>query len=112
MCQKAPNVYRIGSNNIGCLGLDAIGNTKQNALKDWFSQNEVDIAGWQEIGLAQHMMQKHERLAEHMHDCRRKQIRVSSSNNRYESIERFPWGGTAAIAFNTLANTTRFSGAD
>lgn len=112
MGPKAPNVYRIISNNIGCLGMDSIGNSKQNSLKDWLVQNEVDIVGWQEIGLAQHMFQKHERLAERLRDYRRKQIRVSSSNNKHEAIEKFQWGGTATIAYDTLANMARSSGAD
>ena len=43
MGPKAHNVYRIISNNIGCLGMDSIGNSKQNSLKDWLVQNEVDI---------------------------------------------------------------------
>ena len=112
LCQKAPHEYRIISNNIGCIGVDAVVNSKQQSLKDWLVQYEVDLVGWQEIGLAQHMMQKHERLAERMRDYRRKQIRISSSNNRHESIDKFQWGGTAVIAFDTLANMTRASGAD
>lgn len=112
LCQKAPHEYRIISNNIGCIGVDAVVNSKQQSLKDWLVQYEVDLVGWQEIGLAQHMIQKHERLAERMRDYRRKQIRISSSNNRHESIDKFQWGGTAVIAFDTLANMTRASGAD
>ena len=109
---KDQNEYRIVCNNIGCLGLPTVGNVKQNNLKDWLIQNEVDIVGWQEIGLSQHMLPKHERLAERMRDYRRRQIRVASSNNRHESIERFQWGGTSVIAFDTLANMSRASGAD
>jgi len=112
MCMKAPHEYRIVSNNIGCIGIESIANSKQNSLKDWLARNEVDIVGWQEIGLAQHMIQKHERLAERMRDYHRKQIRVSSANNRHESVDKFQWGGTAVIAFDTLANMTRASGAD
>lgn len=112
MCTKEPHVYRFVSNNIGCLGVDSFGNTKQNCLKDWLVRHEVDLVAWQEIGLAQHMIQKHERLSERLRDHRRKQIRVASSNNRHESIEKFQWGGTAVIAYDTLANMTRSSGAD
>ena len=68
--------------------------------------------GWQEIRFAQHMIQKHERLAERLRDYRRKQIRVSTSNNKHEFIEKFQWGGNATIAYNTLANMARTSGAD
>lgn len=55
LCQKAPHEYRIISNNIGCIGVDAVVNSKQQSLKDWLVQYEVDLVGWQEIGLAQHM---------------------------------------------------------
>lgn len=112
MPSKDQNECRIVCDNIGCLGLPSIGNVKQNNLKDWLVRNEVDIVGWQEIGLAQHMLPKHERLAERIRDYRRRQIRVASSNNCYESIERFQWGGTSAIAFDALANMLRASGAD
>ena len=53
---KAPHEYRIVSNNIGCIGIESIANSKQNSLKDWLARNEVDIVNWQEIGLAQHMI--------------------------------------------------------
>ena len=89
MCKKEPNVYPFVSNNKRCIGIDAIGNTKQNCLKDWLVHNEVDLVGWQEIGLAQNMIQKHERLSERLCDNRRRQFRVSSSNNCHESIEKF-----------------------
>ena len=56
MCMKAPHEYRIVSNNIGCIGIESIANSKQNSLKDWLARNEVDIVNWQEIGLAQHMI--------------------------------------------------------
>ena len=58
------------------------------------------------------MIQKHERLAERLRDYRRKQIRVSTANNKHESIEKFQWGGTATIAYDTLANMARASRAD
>ena len=109
---KKDNEYQIVSNNIGCLGLESIANHKQNSFKDWLIQHEVDLVGLQEIGLAQHMLQKHERVAERFRDYRRKQIRVSTSNNKHESIEKFQWGGTATIAFDMLANMTCASGSD
>ena len=109
---KADTTYRIISNNIGCIGLDSHINPKQASLKDCLVQDEIDLAGWQEIGLAQHMLPKHDRLSERMRDYRRKQIRISSSNNKHESIERFQWGGTAFLAYDSLANMTRASGAD
>ena len=58
------------------------------------------------------MIQKHKQLAERLRGYRRKQISVSSSNNRHELIEKFQWGGTATIAYDTLAKMTKASGAD
>ena len=45
MGPKAPNVYRIISNNIGCIGVDSIGNAKQNSLEDWLVRHEIDLVG-------------------------------------------------------------------
>lgn len=69
---KGDNEYRIVSNNIGCIGIDAFVNHKQSSLKDWLIKDDIDIVGWQEIRLAQHMFPKHECLTERMRDYRRK----------------------------------------
>ena len=109
---KDKETYRIASNNIGCLGLETIGNHKQYRLKDWIVKAEVDLLGIQEVGLAFHMFQKHERLAERMRDYRRNQIRCVAANNKHESIDKFQWGGTAIVAYDMLANMTRATGID
>lgn len=54
---KNPNEYRIVCHNIGCLGVDTVCNTKQNNIKDWLIRDEVDLVGWQKVGLAQHLFQ-------------------------------------------------------
>jgi len=50
---------RIISHNINCIGINTITNPKLNTAKEWIYANEVDICGWQEIGVGQHMMQRH-----------------------------------------------------
>ena len=47
-----------------------------------------------------------------MRDYRRRKIRIASANNKHENIDRFQWGGTSAIAYDSLANMSRASGAD
>ena len=43
---KNPDNYRIICNNIGCIGVEATGNTKQNNIKDRLIRNEMDIFRW------------------------------------------------------------------
>lgn len=112
MGPKSDDSYRIDSHNIDCLGLEAIGNQKQNTLKDWIAKKDIDIIGMQEIGISNHMLPKHERIAERIRDYRRSQIRVVAANNKNENIDKFQWGGTTTIAYDMLANMTRASGVD
>jgi len=90
---KAEGICRIVSQNINCIGIDVVSNPKLHTAKEWLYHNEVDICGWQEIGVAQHLMQRHKKLAERMRDIRHNNIRISSSNNSNEKIEKFQYGG-------------------
>ena len=87
-------------------------NPKIHTAKEWLYHHEVDICGWQEIGIAQHLMQRHEKLAERVRDMRHGNIRMSSSNNRIVNIEKFQYGGTAIFAYNLLSNMAYATGAD
>lgn len=109
---KSPDEYRIVCHTIDCLGVQATCNHKQKNINDWFVRNEVDVVGWQEVGIVHHLFPKHERLSERLRDYRRRQIRVASANNKHENIDRFQRGGTAVVAYDAIANMSRSSGAD
>ena len=112
LMHKHEDMCRIVSHNINCVGLEIVGNYKFTRAKEWLYNAQVDICGWQEVGLAQHLFQRHERLAERMRDSRRSHLRISSANNHHESMEKFQYGGTAIFAFDDLAHMIRASGAD
>ena len=110
--QKQHGICRIVSQNINCIGIRTNNIYKTSTLKDWLHQNEVDICGLQETGIAQHMFQQHERLAERMRDHRRENIRMCSANNTHESIERLQYGGTAVFAYDYMSHLVKSSGTD
>lgn len=112
IAQKQDGICRIVSHNINCIGVDTFYNSKLHNIKEWLYQQEVDICGWQEVGVAQHMLQRHEKLSERMRDIRRTNIRMCSSNNKHETIDRFQYGGTAIFAFDYMSHMVRGSGVD
>ena len=85
---------------------------KTSILKDWLYNNNVDICGLQETGIAQHMFQRFERLSERMRDNRRENIRMCSANDRHESIEKLQYGGTAVFAYDYVSHLVHSSDAD
>ena len=109
---KDDGTCRIVSYNINCIGVDTFTNSKHNTVKDWLFQNSIDICGWQEVGVAQHMLQRHEKLAERMRDMRRKNIRMCTANNKNETIDRFQYGGTAVFAFDHISHMVRAAASD
>ena len=110
--QKEDGICRIVSHNINCLGLHTNSRYKSDILKEWLLQNNVDVCGLQETGIAQHMLKRHEKIAERMRDHRRDNIRMSSVNNRHESVEKLQFGGTAVFAYDYISHLVRSSGAD
>lgn len=112
MPTKQDGICRIVSQNINCIGIDVVTNPKLHTAKEWIYHNEVDICGWQEIGVAQHLLQRHEKLAERMRDIRHANMRISSSNNRHENIEKFQYGGTAVFAYNMVSHMIYATGSD
>lgn len=90
---KEDGVCRIVSQNVGCLGVIATNNNKIRTAKEWLLQHHVDVCEWQEIGIANHVLQRHDKLHERMRDSRRKAMRISVGTNKHEDIERFQWGG-------------------
>ena len=112
MLDKEDEIIRIVSQNINCIGVYSIANHKQDKIKDWLLNNQVDIVGWQETGVAFHMLPKHERLVERMRDSRWKKMKISSANNKHENISRFQYGGNAILAFDETASRVIKTGAD
>ena len=67
---KSNNTIRIASQNVNCIG-DFTQNTyKIEEAKSWLLQNEIDVVGWLELGIAFHTLPKYERLAERLKDIR------------------------------------------
>ena len=58
------------------------------------------------------MLKRHERLAERLRDPRRDSMRIGSSSNKHESVDKFQYGGTAVLAYDYLSHMVRSSGAD
>ena len=112
MIGKENGVCRIVSQNIGCLGVQYFANNKIRTAKEWLFNNHVDVCGWQEIGLANHKFQRHERLNERMRDPRRRAMRISTGTNIHDDIGKFQWGGTAIMSFDLMANMTKSTGVD
>ena len=112
LSQKKCGHIRIISQNISCLGVSHPINHKQDQAKDWLLRHNVDIAGWQETGVAFHTLPLHQRLPSRINDTRWKKVRVTSYNNRHENVKKFQYGGTAMLAFNESAHRIKQSGGD
>ena len=78
-------------------------NYKQDSLKRWIHENDIDIIGIQEVGIATHMIQRRDTLYERMKDLRWTKIKISAANNVHEKISRAQYGGTAVMTFNRIA---------
>lgn len=105
-------VLRLVGQNIGCLGVRTFANQTQEQGKEWLLDNHVDICCWQELDLSLHMLKHHEKLNERMRDSRWSKIRLSSSNNKHESIEKLQFVGTMVMAVNEAASRAHASGVD
>ena len=112
LTEKDDGSIRIVSQNINCIGVNQFCNQKEERAKDWLIQNNVDITGWQELGVAFHMLPSAKRLSNRMQDIRWNKIRVSSSNNKHESTNTFQYGGTSVMAFDEAAHRIKSTGAD
>ena len=52
LVEKETNQVRIVSQNVNCIGVSHYHNHKIEDAKNWLLQHDVDIAGWQETGVA------------------------------------------------------------
>jgi len=104
MGQKKDGMIRIISQNIGCLGINSKSNPKQDTAIEWIHQNEIDVVGWQEVGISFDMLKGHESFYERIRDSRWKKRRVTQSNNIHEKNDAFQWGGTSLIAIDEAAS--------
>ena len=113
MKRKDDGIIRMVSQNIGCLGIDTLTNSKQDTAIEWLIRNEVDVFAWQEIGIAFHKVPGYERLSERIRDRRWNKVRLTYSNNIHDdSPEQFQWGGTSMMCFNEAASRVKSSGKD
>ena len=112
MDEKGSGHIRIVSQNINCLGVRNSNNSKQDRAINWLINNEVDIIGWQELGIAFHLLPYSHRLAARLKDPRWMKQRVSSNNNKHENVEKFQYGGTSLAAFDEAAHRVSATGGD
>ena len=112
LSEKDPDDIRIVSQNINCLGISTINNPKQERAINWLIRHEVDIIGWQEIGIAFHMLPHSKRLAERLKDPRWTKQRISSTHNKHEKVDSFQYGGTAMATFDEPAHRVHSTGGD
>ena len=110
--EKDSDDIRIVSQNINCLGVSTFNNPKQERALNWIIRHEVDIIGWQEIGIAFHMLPHSKRLAERLKDPRWTKQRISSTNNKHEKVDSFQYGGTATATFDEAAHRVHSTGGD
>jgi len=103
---------RIVSQNINCLGVVPYNNPKQDRAINWLIRHEVDIIGWQEVGIAFHMLPHSQRLSERLQDPRWAKHCVSSTNNKHEKVEKFQYDGTAVATFDQAAHRVSSTGGD
>ena len=100
------------SQNVNCIGVSQYNNHKIEYAKNWLLQHNVDLAGWQETGIAFRTLPRRKRLSERMKDTRWNKFRISSSNNKHESIDTFQYGGTSVMAFEEVAHRVKATGGD
>ena len=112
MMTKHDGTCRIISQNINYIRVWATGSYKTNFLKNLIYNNDVDICGLQEVGLAQHLLPRHDQLAKRMRDYRRDNIRMSSANNKHDDVDKLQYGGTAVFAYDFISHMVRASGTD
>jgi len=104
MQDKKEGIIRIVSQNVGCLGISAKANPKQDNAIEWINKHQVDIVGWQEVGIAFHMLKGHESFHERIRDVRWSKSRKVQANNINDIHEPFQWGGTSIISVNEAAS--------
>lgn len=103
MGAKKDGIIRIVSQNIGCLGIASKANPKQDSAIEWIHKHEVDIIGWQEVGVAFDMLKGHESFHERIRDPRWNKRRIVQANNVHDKNDAFQWGGTSLIAIDEAA---------
>ena len=92
--------------NIDNLGISSEKNPKKEAAMNWIIRNEVDIACWQEIGIAWHKIRYKDRLLRRLKCQPWQNPRIISSNNQHKSMSTSQPGGTATMSFRTISKTT------
>ena len=110
--KKDSNSIRLVTQNIGCLGVKSFANGKQAKGIQWLIQHKVDIVAWQELGVSFHMQQRCDHMKERIRDPRWSKVRLTSANNRHESIDLKQFGGTCMMTFNSIASRVSGSGCD
>ena len=108
---KEPNHIRIVSKNIQGLGLTA-GNPKEDEIKTWLVNKQIDIIGLQEININWYKCKNKDRFGERMRSPAWEYIRYSVAHNKHDPQHRHQFGGCITAGIDQITHRVSGSGAD
>ena len=112
MEDKKEGYIRLMSRNIGGLGIIP-GNQKEEELKTWIVNSEVDIIGLQELNINIMQCRDRERIGERMKTPAWEHYRVTTGHNKhYSGKKKHLYGGTMMLAQGQHCHRIASMGAD
>ena len=108
---KGDRVIRIATKNIQGLGLTP-GNSKEDELKEWMANRDLDIVGLQELNVNWNKCKNKARFCERFRSPAWEYIRYSVAHNKHDRTYRHQYGGCATIGLNQITHRVAGSGAD
>ena len=108
---KGDGDIRIATKNIQGLGLTP-GNSKEDELKEWMVNRDLDIVGLQELNVNWNKCKHKARFCERFRSPAWEYIRDSVAHNKHDRKHRHYYGGCATIGINQVTHRVAGSGAD
>lgn len=109
---KQDGYIRIASRNIGGLGICA-GNSKEEHLKQWIVNSEIDCIGIQEHNINIKQYRDKERISERMKSAAWEFFRISTGYNKHhERDNKHLFGGTIVLTQGQFCHRVATTGAD
>lgn len=108
---KQDGKIRFVSKNIQGLGLSA-GNPKEDELKSWIVNKNIDVIGIQEPNINWHKCKNKDRFNEHMKGPAWEYLRYSVAYNKHDCTCRHQFGGSITMSVDQITHRVSGSGAD
>ena len=109
---KWDGYIRLASRNIGGLGIHA-NNIKEEYLKEWIVNSEIDCIGIQELNLNLRQCTYRDRIQERMKSSAWEFFKMASGYNKHhEGRQKHLFGGTMVLAYGQFCHRVLSSGAD